>query len=92
MVLIYAVLSSKFNVVLKYRSKYPLNISNAFLQLIQIKSQQLAIQTTIANGRVYLIQNAAGKMVLSLPKSFRHALMSILAEINPRLLPLKTAR
>jgi len=91
-ILAYAALSPNFSVVLKYKSKYSLDISNAFLQLIQIKSQQLVIRTTIANGRVCLTQNVAGKMVLSLPKSFRHALMSILAEINPRLLPLRTAR
>lgn len=80
----------KMNVFLQYGSK--MLISGAFLQLIQIRNQLLVIQTTIVSGRVCLTLNVAGRMELSLPKSFRHALMSTSAEISPRPLPLKTAR
>jgi hypothetical protein len=61
-------------------------------QLIPIKSQQLVILIIIANGRVFHTQSAAGKMELSFPKSFKHALMSILAGTNQKPLLLKIVR
>lgn len=84
------VLLPQINVFLQHKSK--MLMSGAFLQLIQIRNQLLVIQTTIVSGRVCLTLNVAGKMELSLAKSFRHALMSTSAEINPRPLPLKTVR
>lgn len=86
------VLLPKINVFLQHKSKMLIRFSGAFLQLIQIRNQLLVIQTTIVSGRVCLTPNVAGKMELSLAKSFRHALMNTSAEINPRPLPLKTVR